>query len=160
MYLELYGDGNMVRYTKLKGCRDKSNNKKMEGKTERNACAKDTTQCLNMKSFFNSHLPPGACVIHIEMSQRCCVPPFFPPPATSQDHFLFRAQVDPSTGHKGVMLKKRYSFKSGIAHGGSFACDVAVTFSSPESEGACVVCRSLSVWFCTYSGKIRSDFQL
>jgi len=42
MYLELYGDGNIVRYTELKGFWDKSNNKKMEGKTERNACAKDT----------------------------------------------------------------------------------------------------------------------
>jgi len=68
--------------------------------------------------------------------------PFPPkPPATSQDHFLFRAQVDPSVGQKGVRLKTRYSLKHDIAHGGSFAGGVAVSFSSlgrdsQASEGA------------------------
>ena len=57
-----------------------------------------------------------------------------------------------------MMLKTRYSFKPDIAHGGSFACGVAVPFGNLErdsqaSEGACVVYRSLSVRFCTYSGK-------
>jgi hypothetical protein len=51
MYLELYGDGNRVRYTQLKGFWDESNNKKIEGKTERNACAKDTVS--EYEIFFN-----------------------------------------------------------------------------------------------------------
>jgi hypothetical protein len=86
----------------------------------------------------------------------------FPFPSTPlplhRDHFLFRAQVDPSVGHKGVMLKTRYSLKHDIAHGGSFVGGVAVPFcnlgrDSQASEGACLVYRSLSVRFCTYSDK-------
>ena len=88
-------------------------------------------------------------MIHILMSQRGLCSPFLPPPATSQDHFLFRAQVDPSVGQKGVTLKKQNSFKSDIAHGGSFACGEAATFSSlgrdsRMSESSDVVYRPVS----------------
>jgi hypothetical protein len=83
-------------------------------------------------------------VIHILMSQRCCVSLSSHPPATSQDHFLFRAQVVPSVGHKGVMLKTQYSFKPDIARGGSFACGVVAPFSSfgrdSQTSGGFAMC--------------------
>jgi hypothetical protein len=56
MYFELYGDGNMVRYTRFKGFRDKSNNKKIEGKTKSNACAKDTVS--EYEIFFLANINP------------------------------------------------------------------------------------------------------
>lgn len=64
-----------------------------------------------------------------------------------------------------MMLKTRYSFKPDIAHGGSFACGVAVPFGNLErdsqaSEGACVVYRSLSVRVLHVFWQIRSDFVL
>lgn len=55
MYLELYGDGNIVRYTKLKGFWDKSNNKKW--KERRKEMHVLRTQFLNTKSFLSNINP-------------------------------------------------------------------------------------------------------
>ena len=71
-------------------------------------------------------------MIHILMSQRSLCSPFLTPPATSQDHFLFRAQVDHSAGHKGVMLKTRHSFQPDIAHGGSSICGEAAALTAAQ----------------------------
>jgi hypothetical protein len=79
-------------------------------------------------------------MIHILMSQRSLCSPFLPPPATSQDHFLFRAQVDPSAGHKGVMLKTRHSFQPDIAHGGSSICGEAALTAAQEGTAGQVLC--------------------
>jgi hypothetical protein len=50
MYVELYGARNMVRYTKFKGYRDKSNNKKYKERWKEMHVLR--TQCLNTKSSF------------------------------------------------------------------------------------------------------------
>jgi len=93
------------------------------------------TQFLNMISFQLTLTPRCLCDSYSNESALLCSP-YLPPPATSQDHFLFRAQVDPSVGHKGVMLKTQYSFKLDIAHGGSFACGVAAHLSADSERTA------------------------